>query len=218
MGSHLAIKVIPKQGAKMPKHITNNLTFCGEKANIKKLVEKYSTYFPATHCKSHDGRVIYETKTNNYGWWNEEKKEFSQRNKEKLNHIPANFKPNIECEYTLFPDFEKIIPIPEILKDFNPCSKILAVAKSRMNADLYSKNVLLSVLELQNRIKSENEKITPEEEVQIVKAINAYKETGYFYWYDRNIALWGTKWNAYACKKISEKNFYLKRLGRPFLI
>lgn len=93
-----------------------------------------------------------------------------------------------------FIDFEKIIPSPQSIKDVGEIHYgIVDAVKNAFGAPLHS-NDLIASLQAQNRAKN---KLKPEDHDAFIKACVAYKETGFCYWYDWNIAHWGTKWNAY---------------------
>ncbi len=87
-------------------------------------------------------------------------------------------------------DFNKIIPIPEVLvKAQSPCRIESAEVVAKLNA------------EREAEIKADPEKaewfsgeaaITKEEQERRIK------EYGFDNWYDWSIANWGTKWNAYG--------------------
>lgn len=91
-------------------------------------------------------------------------------------------------------DFDNIIPCPQVIKDVGEIHHgIVTAVKEKYMADL-STNPLVAMMEQASRFKS---KVDPKDQVEFEKACKAYEETGYCYWYDWNIAYWGTKWGAY---------------------
>lgn len=88
-----------------------------------------------------------------------------------------------------FIDFNKVIPTPGILHDTEFHSGI--VERAKMAVGMIGRDTLFVD-------KLVNEKASPEDVDNVIKSISCYKETGYFYWYDWNVANWGTKWNAYS--------------------
>lgn len=92
-------------------------------------------------------------------------------------------------------DFEKIIPSPQVIKDVGEVHfGIVTAVNASVNEPLHD-NPLIASLE---RINRERVKLKEEDLEAYKRSLKAYKETGYAYWYDWNIANWGTKWNAYA--------------------
>lgn len=91
-------------------------------------------------------------------------------------------------------DFEKIIPTPQVIKDVDNISfDVENAVKAFVDAPL-SDNPLVAALQAKSR---ESATLPKEKQKQFELALKAYKETGFVYWYDWNIAHWGTKWNAY---------------------
>lgn len=112
---------------------------------------------------------------------------------------------HFEEEWTRFPDFEKVFPVPDSIKAVggSVSGNIETAVKKKYRAPL-SEVPVIAMLESMNMAKVE---IKPEEQEQFERACKAYEETGYAYWYDWNNAHWGTKWNAYSCKKVSDNEY-----------
>lgn len=92
-------------------------------------------------------------------------------------------------------DFDKIIPCPQVIKDVGEIhSGIETAVKAVMGAPL-DKNPLLAALQARSR---ENVTLNDDDRPAYDRALKAYQETGYAYWYDWNVDHWGTKWNAYG--------------------
>ena len=132
----------------------------------------------------------------------------------------------ISGEETNF-DFNKIIPMPSILKD--------TIEGSETDKGLYiylrENNLLEEYVALSKSIifpSNEKYNSMSNEELKRLydigeKHFNAYKETGYFSWYKWCINEWGTKWNAMDTMVYSEDNsatffFTTAWCGIPMLI
>jgi len=190
----------------MPNHIKNKLTITGNPEQIEQLIEKFSTTYPRTERKCFGGNLIYKN-GDYFGWWNEETQTFSQRDKEDLNYIPEGFEKQFEEEWTRFPDFQKIKPMPEILIGFEPATHIIDHAKNAVHYQDESKGPLLDTLRASCRMKSAERGIREDEKELVARAIDCYNQTGYFYWYEWCPENWGTKWNSYSCNNLEDNIF-----------
>jgi len=191
----------------MPNHVKNKIILDGDAEQIKSLLEKFSTTYPQTESLTYDGRIICKTSDGSYGWLDKESNVFSRRDLPSVLGIPPQYEIDYVKEWTRFPDFEKVFPTPEVIKlvGDSVCSNITNAVYAKYMHPL-SDNPLLASLEYQNRFLSEH-KIKPEDELQFERACLAYEQTGFCYWYDFNQKNWGTKWNAYSCETLSEKEF-----------
>lgn len=81
-------------------------------------------------------------------------------------------------------DFQKIIPLDEEFKGFEPDIGTIDRAKIALGIKKDTYNLSSTPVE--------NDKIGG-----IIKALQLYQKTGYCYWYDAQREEWGTKWNAY---------------------
>ena len=101
----------------MPNHITNRLEIKGSKKEIKKIIEKFGTYHPATLNKTHDDSLIICKEKNNddfsVGWFDVKTGIFSRRNEDDILGLPDNWEMEINEAFMQFPDFEKVIPQPD---------------------------------------------------------------------------------------------------------
>ena len=97
-------------------------------------------------------------------------------------------------------DFNKIIPMPKCLEDFNPHGGITITAEAILQTPVDG-NPLLGSMQISSRYealeKYNNGETSDEDKQSIDRAIANHKECGYLYWYDWSIANWETKWNAY---------------------
>lgn len=188
----------------MPNHIKNRIELIGSLEDVKSFVEKFSTFFPSVQHTSYDGHLTFKN-SDDIGWLDPESTVFTRRNKDAVLGIPDGFKPFMEAEWTRFPDFEKVFPVPDVIKAVGNSISIglVDVVKAKYFANV-STNPLLAGLELMSRAEA---KVAPEDQMQFELACKAYEETGFAYWYDWNCEKWGTKWNAYSCEKISDNIF-----------
>lgn len=190
----------------MPNHIKNKITLSGEVNDIKELVDSLSTFYPSTEEKSYDGRTIYKNDTGEYGWLDTAAGTFSQRDKSDARTVPEGFKVSMSEAWTRMPDFEKVFPCPQSVRDVGDSvsSKIVNLVKNKYNVP-HAGNPLLALLEARSRM--DDQEVSESERPQFEKACRAFEETGYIYWYDWQNDKWGTKWNAYSCEKLSDAEF-----------
>lgn len=203
----------------MPNHIKNRLELIGSEEMVEKVVSKFSTYYERKKSKAFDGRLIFTNKqTNSVGWFDEVNGEFEERNCQPVKNIPKGFEQDYNEAWTRFPSFDKIIPMPDILKDYEPHGRIVTAVKKKYKAPV-SGNRLTALLEFQNR---ENQTLDFEGQDKVLfdRGCKAYEETGFVYWYDWNICNWKTKWNAYSCDKLNDFTFSFETAwcGVPSLI
>lgn len=191
----------------MPNYIKNRLTFIGTEERVKELVETYSTTYPAVPSRSYVGDLICINKdTGSVGWLNENTNIFSQRNCEDIQGMPDSFEPNIDPEWTRFPDLNKIIPMPESLA-IEVCSNVLTAAERAVNYPL-NKNQLIASLEKVNRENATSILDFNDNDLKLYNiCIDNFKNYGHMYWHTWSIANWGTKWNVFSCEKKEENIF-----------
>lgn len=185
----------------MPNYIKNRIELIGSQENIKKVVERFSTFFEKTPCKSFDGDTVYKNKTTDeYGWFNETTKQFKRRDQDLVSFIPEGFEIHYEDEFTRFPDFNKIVPMPESLN-------ITSGSLGEMGQQLLfgtGKYSFMGMKELQERFSKLSLKDQKEAVELGIQYQDNIKNYGHATWYDWAIENWGTKWNATSCEKISE--------------
>lgn len=106
----------------MPNHIKNRITLKGDPNRIHELIEKFSTYYPAkinrtTSYKNERTRVICQDSNGKFaGWFNDITAEFEfSKDRSKVVGLPDGFEFEVNQAFQRFPDFDKIIPMPEIL-------------------------------------------------------------------------------------------------------
>jgi len=98
----------------MPNYITNQIELIGSSEDVANLVNEFSTFYPRTPCKSHDGNLVYKKVGSDYsyGWLNTETNEFTTRNEPTVVGIPDGYEQDFDEEWTRFPDFAKIVIPP----------------------------------------------------------------------------------------------------------
>lgn len=209
----------------MPNNIKNRITINGTAEEIKKFVERFSTIHERVVRKTHDDESIVckEIDGDFIGWYNEKENTFrysKDRNTEiKTNGLPEGIEYEYQEEFIQMPDFEKVIPTPEVLKNTEFHTEIISRAKNAMGIEI-DKHELLSRLEVSNRTRDCFNPVKESDIENVIKAIQAFKGTGFFYWYDWNCENWGTKWNSYSHTKESENTFIFETAwcGIPDLI
>lgn len=191
----------------MPNHIKNRIELKGSKDSVKSFVEMFSTIFPETESKAYDGRLICKSKDGKIGWLDKESSVFSRRNEPSVLGMPEEYEIEMEAEWTRFPDFNKVYPVPEVIRSVGDSvsSHIIDAVHAKYKKP-FDSHPLIGMLQAENRNKFGNE-IKPEDQMQFERACKAYEETGFAYWYDYQNAKWGTKWNAYNCEMINENTF-----------
>ena len=201
----------------MPNHILNRLKLSGNPQKIKALVSSLSTFHPSTQAKSYSGELVWEHKTDKYSflWYNEKEDCYVDRKNNKFKQLPKEYKPKMEDEWTRFPDFNKIIKMPDDLNISEGPGQFAQALLFGTGSRLF-----LGLPELLKRFKS----LSHEErhkEVDLALKIQANKEAyGYESWYGWCRHNWGTKWNAYSCEKINNNVYQFETAwsGVPKLI
>lgn len=110
----------------MPNHVTSYIQVEADSIEVlSEFVEKYSTKHPAKAGRSSDGNLRYRkedgSRWGNVGFLNESTGEFKVRNLDKdverawdiVQGVPEGYEIDIDEEWFQFPDFNKIIPMPE---------------------------------------------------------------------------------------------------------
>lgn len=210
----------------MPNYIANVLTFSGEQEEINKFVEAFSTFFPSVPSKSVDNELVYEdpTQDHKFGWLNEKTGVFTVRKDGKLvrveGGVPEGWVQYFEKEFTRFPDFEKIVPMPPSLH-ISVHSGIEsavdhALRLTENNDDLEGIKSLINSMKAANARKSESPlKLKDDEWEMFITCLNNMRKYGHMYWYTWAIENWGTKWNASSCEKNSDTQFYFETAWSP---
>jgi hypothetical protein len=192
----------------MPNYIKNRIELLGEKEQVEKMIEKFSTHFEREPNRAYDGRLIYHKIGDKWGvgWYDEKTGEFEERDKPKIKTIPENFKQDFNEAWTRFPDFNKIVEMPESLH-VEIHSGIETAVKIALKIGV-DKNPLLGGLEMMNREKQKSPiEFDDKEWEQFITCLNNVREHGFIYWYDWSVEKWGTKWNSSECEKVNDNTF-----------
>ena len=187
----------------MPNHIKNRILVTGDINQVKEFANKYKTHHPAKLHKAYDGSIICEKQNEDgkkeYGWYDLSNGMFKTRDSDPVLGLPEGYEMEITAAYNHFPDFAKILPVPQELRNINPSEQIVSAVKRKYNTPLHS-NGLIAILESNSRENAKTE-FEGEEKEMFDKCCIAYEKTGFVYWYDWNLAHWGTKWNSYSCEE-----------------
>lgn len=192
----------------MPNNIKNRVIIHGTPEQVQDVFEQFSTHYPAALRKSREGNLICVDKESGefQGWFNPKDCIFMlASDRKEISGLPENLDFEIEVAWDRFPDLDKIVPMPEILKDLEPHSGIVNAVKKKYNASV-STDPILAAMQLHNRMDQTLEFEGRDKEM-FDKCCKAYEETGFAYWYDWSIANWGTKWNTYECERESYATF-----------
>lgn len=121
-------------------------------------------------------------------------------------------------------DFEKIVPMPEILRGDVSLTVIdwARIAMGVVNLNTLQEQTPDPLAAFQRgdygdavkRLKQSNliraltdgpfpKDFSPEDFEKFLQCIRALRETGYPSWYEWSIKYWGTKWNAYETRRVS---------------
>ena len=101
-------------------------------------------------------------------------------------------------------DFDKIVPMPDCLKDFEPHGGITSRASMALGLLKMPSEEGTDFTDLTDRLRFSNgmrDATNPinEQDIPLVcRAMSNFAECGYLYWYDWCNDNWGTKWGAYA--------------------
>lgn len=186
----------------MPNYIKNRIEIIGDKKQVKELVETLSTFYPKEQSYSHDGKKTFKNQEGEYGWLDEKSNLFSRQNQEDVQNIPEGFEPVLTESFTRFPDFEKIIPMPESLNIAS--NNWLFPLENQFSANTPLKSHLDQMRKIFEKInETEKEKLLE----GFISGVRNYIEYGHATWYSWSRESWGTKWNSSDCKKINDSTY-----------
>jgi len=188
----------------MPNHITNRLTFSGETEKVKQLIEKYGTQVPKKLSETYDNipLIICENeKGEHLGWYDEKEKVFTFKDKSTVKGLPDGIQYKYEEAYTIFPDFNKIIPMPETLN-------IESGSMGDTGYEIITGDFgFLGEEEIMKRFY----KMAIEDRIEAlelgIKYAHNKKLYGHKTWYSWANENWGTKWNSYSHSKVEDNVF-----------
>ena len=98
-------------------------------------------------------------------------------------------------------DFEMIFPRHPKLYDGQPHEDLVARAKNTVGIPIKDRGELLQRMEMSNRFDTTQRAMRPEDWPELQKMVQSYLDTGFVYWYDWNIAHYGTKWCNYSVSR-----------------
>lgn len=205
----------------MPNHIKNRIEIIGTSEQVSSIVNRFSTFYPREIRRAVDNTIVYHNKQDNeWGYLDEKTNKFSKRNKGGIyenydcGEIPEGFEVDYTEAWTRFPDFNKIIEMPQSLNI--QCTSDLSPLENQFSYKTYFKDHLDTI----RKRCSENPDKKEENINNFIAGIKNYIEYGYATWYEWSINNWGTKWNCYECKKISDTvyEFDTAWAGVPMLI
>lgn len=102
----------------MPNHIKNRVTITGTFENVDSILSKYSTYVKAGHDLTADEEKIICEKADEFvGWFDLKNCQWSTYKEKSGTGFPEGWRLKINDSYLHFPDFEKIVPMPKVIKD-----------------------------------------------------------------------------------------------------
>ncbi len=199
----------------MANFIKNRLQILGPEGQVKALLNRFSTHFEKAPNRSCDGELIYKNKeTNGVGWLNETTKMFKRRDKEDVAEIPDGFEQDFTEAWSRFPDFDKIIKMPESLN-------ITSDGWVEPMENQFSENTKFKAH--LDELKKHCEKHPTQKTETInnfIGGVKNYIEYGSATWHNWSCKNWGTKWNCSECEKINENTFDFQTawVGVPNLI
>lgn len=180
----------------MPNHVTNRLRLIGNKEQVEAVLAEIGRDVPHEKNRSLDGCVICR-KTKpvdgwSVGWLNEETGKFTSRinNKEQpATHdgLPDGWEIEWIEAHRVHIDFEKIIPMPDVVRN-TVCGSRKFDGSDEIHNVWYI-----------NHDTGEERPLTKEER-SILKRFRSDN------WYDWSVNHWGTKWNAYDTREGDEPN------------
>ena len=187
----------------MPNYIKNRIELLGDEKQVKEMIEKFSTHFEREPRRAFDGRLVYNKIGDEWGvgWYDEKTGEFEERKKPKINHIPDNFKQDFNEAWTRFPDFEKIVKMPESLNISS--DGFLMPLENQFSVNTQMKAHLDKIRDFCRENKDRGNDVVD----NFLLGVKNYIEHGHATWYSWAIENWGTKWNTSDCESKSDTIF-----------
>lgn len=185
----------------MPNYVKNRIKLSGNKETIKVFVERFTTRYEDSHGEAIDGRLIYKSGDDKYGYLNSETNEFTDCDSKKHIGVPIGYTPCINKAWSRFPDFDKVIKMPVNL-NIESDSWVMPMENQ------FSRNTIFR--DHLDEIRSFCEKNPDRKEAthkNFIKGVENYLEYGFATWYNWCVQNWGTKWNASDCEK-TDTNTY----------
>lgn len=191
----------------MPNHVKNRIKIIGTPEQIQEVVEKFGTVHPRCKNLAYGGDTIcHPIKGEQFdvGWLNEETNEFSTRVDGEIKvvglGIPEGWEIDYNEEFTQFPDFNKINPMPKSLSVESSSLGDYGVFKLTGKMD----NMFMSAAEYEKRFNEMSQE-QQDKALELGKTyLDNQKKYGHTTWYTWCCEHWGTKWNTYSCEKESD--------------
>lgn len=204
----------------MPNHVKSKVIIIGEPKEVEAVIAAYSTHFETVPSTAYNGDLVYKKKETDYkyGWLNSETNVFTTRdeNAETIEvELTDEWEQQFEEAWTRFPDFKKIVEMPESLNVDSTSLGDMGLAILTGVAERY-----ISFEETKKRF----DEMSEEDQEKCLELGKIYKSNlekyGHTTWYDWCRERWGTKWNAYSCEKVDENTFLFETAwsGVPHLI
>ncbi len=185
----------------MPNYIKNRIEIIGTQKQVDDVIKRFTTSYPEEQKESFDGKKTFKNASNEYGWLDTITKKFSRRNCEDVNGIPKNFYPHMAPAWDRFPDFERIIKMPDSLHITSDSwvmpleNKFSGHTKFREHLDDLRDFCLKQPKRKKKTIEN------------FIAGVRNHIEHGHATWYRWSVENWGTKWNSSECEKISMSIF-----------
>ena len=192
----------------MPNHIKSKIEIQGSKEELAAVLSEFSTNHERTPDLALDGDVICTTKRDgdndfdySVGWLNEETGIFRRRDEEDVKGIPDGFTKKFAKAFIQFPDFDKVMPSP---KGMNISSdNWLMPMDNEFSSNTKFKEHLDKMRDFFKNQPTRKDEVLK----NFLQGVENYLNHGHASWYSWNVANWGTKWNSYSCKRVSDTVF-----------
>ena len=197
----------------MPNYIKNRIELIGSDEDIASFKERFSTHIEAYQRTSFDDELTFTDGNDNYGWLNEKTNTFSRREQNDVIGVPEGWKPSMNEAWIRFPDFEKIVPMPEGM-NISSDSWIMPLENQFSKNDKFKEHIDNLKKYYEANPKRGNEAVE-----NMLQGIKNYIKHGHASWYSWSIENWGTKWNASECESDGNSFYFVTAWsGVPELI
>jgi len=184
----------------MPNYIKNRLQIIGTNEQVDAVIKRFTTSYPEEQRKSFDGKNTYQN-AGEFGWLDEKSNMFTRRDSEDVLGVPDGFQPYMEPAWNRFPDFEKIIKMPDSLHITS--DGWLMPLENQFSGHTKLKEHLDDLRDFCNKQPKRKEETLE----NFIAGIRNHIEYGHATWYRWSVENWGTKWNSSECEKVSKSTF-----------